>query len=40
MLSGNAPLLARLVGQEVEPGGEYHWRTAAIEYPLSPVPQE
>jgi hypothetical protein len=40
MLSGNAPLLARLVGQEVEPGGEYHWRTAAIEYPLSPAPQE
>src|SRR5262249_33934420 len=39
-LSGNGPLLARVVGQEVEPGGEYNWRTAAIEYPLTPLPHE
>jgi hypothetical protein len=38
MLSGNAPLLACLVGEPLVPAGGSEWKTAAIEYPLSPVP--
>jgi hypothetical protein len=38
MLSGNAPLLACLVGDERVPGNGSEWKTVAIEYPLSPGP--
>jgi hypothetical protein len=38
MLSGNAPLLACLVGESLVPAGGSEWKTVAIEYPLSPAP--
>jgi hypothetical protein len=38
MLSGNAPLLARLVGESPATGG-HEWKTAAVEYPLGAVPK-
>ena len=37
MLSGNAPLLARLVGEPAARGGGPEWKTAAVEYPLEPA---
>jgi hypothetical protein len=40
MLSGNAPLLARLVGEVPAQAGGPEWKTAAVEYPLTPVPLE
>jgi hypothetical protein len=40
MLSGNAPLLAWLVGEPLVPAGGPEWKAAAIEYPLSPLPTE
>jgi hypothetical protein len=40
MLSGNAPLLACLVGEAHVPAGGPEWKTAAVEYPLAPVPME
>ena len=40
MLSGNAPLLAWLAGEALTPAGGPEWKTAAVEYPLSPVPTE
>jgi hypothetical protein len=40
MLSGNAPLLARLVGEAIDPSGGPQWKSAAVEYPLSPLPSE
>jgi hypothetical protein len=36
MLSGNAPLLASLVGEKLTQANGHEWKTAAIEYPLSP----
>jgi hypothetical protein len=38
MLSGNAPLLACMVGESLTPASGSEWKTAAIEYPLAPVP--
>jgi hypothetical protein len=35
MLSGNAPLLARLVGETPAQAGGPEWKTAAVEYPLA-----
>jgi hypothetical protein len=40
MLSGNAPLLAHLVGEVLAQAGGPEWKTAAIEYPLTPAPTE
>jgi len=40
ILSGNAPLLARLVGEAFDPSGAPQWKCAAVEYPLPPVPSE
>jgi hypothetical protein len=37
MLSGNAPLLARMVGEAFTPAGGPEWKTVAVEYPLEPV---
>jgi hypothetical protein len=37
MLSGNAPLLARLVGETPAQAAGHEWKTAAVEYPLSPA---
>jgi hypothetical protein len=39
MLSGNAPLLAWLVGETLVPASGPEWK-AAVEYPLSPIPTE
>jgi hypothetical protein len=39
-LSGNAPLLATLVGETPAQAGGHEWKTAAVEYPLSPPPKE
>jgi hypothetical protein len=36
MLSGNAPLLACLVGESPAGAGGHDWTTPAIEYPLTP----
>jgi hypothetical protein len=38
MLSGNAALLACLVGETPALAGGHEWKTAAVEYPLTPVP--
>jgi hypothetical protein len=38
MLSGNASLLACLAGEALVPANGPEWKTAAIEYPLTPVP--
>jgi hypothetical protein len=38
VLSGNAPLLACMVGESLVPAGGSEWKTVAIEYPLTPVP--
>src|SRR5262249_6665209 len=38
MLSGNAPLLAWLVGEALVPASGPGWKAAAVRYPLSPVP--
>ena len=38
VLSGNAPLLACMVGESLVPAGGPEWKTVAIEYPLTPVP--
>jgi hypothetical protein len=40
MLSGNSPLLAQLVGAAPGQAGGPDWKTAAVEYPLTPVPKE
>jgi hypothetical protein len=40
MLSGNAPLLARLVGEALVPAGGAEWKTSLIEYPLVPAPSD
>jgi hypothetical protein len=40
MLSGNAALLARLAGEAPAQGSGPEWKTAAVEYPLTPVPSE
>ena len=40
MLSGNAPLLAHLVGESAAPDRGPEWKTAAVEYPLADVPGE
>jgi hypothetical protein len=40
MLSGNAPLLARLADEAPANAGGLEWKTAAVEYPLTPVPTE
>jgi hypothetical protein len=40
MLSGNAPLMARLVGEVPAQAGGPEWKVAAVEYPLTPVPSE
>jgi hypothetical protein len=39
-LSGNTPLLARLVGETPGQAGTHEWKTAAVEYPLTPLPKE
>jgi len=39
MLSGNATLLAQVVGAEAAPDASPEWRTASVAYPLSP-PEE
>ena len=39
-LSGNAPLLARLVGEAAAPSGGPDWKTAAVAYPFTPPPKE
>jgi hypothetical protein len=39
-LSGNAPLLAGLVGETPAQAGGLVWKTAAVEYPLTPLPKE
>jgi hypothetical protein len=40
MLSGNAPLLVRMSGEAPAQAEDHDWKTAAIEYPLTPAPQE
>ena len=40
MLSGNAPLLARLVGETPAQAGGHEWKAAAVEYPLPPAARE
>jgi hypothetical protein len=40
MLSGNAPLLARLVGETLTAAGGPEWKTTAVEYPLTPAPAD
>jgi hypothetical protein len=40
MLSGNASLLARLVGEPTDAGGRNEWKTAAVECPLGDMPSE
>jgi hypothetical protein len=40
MLSGNAPLLAEIVGATPGQAGSPEWKTAAIEYPLTPAAKE
>src|SRR5262249_59465945 len=40
MLSGNVPLLAQLVGEVPAGAGGHEWKTAAVEYPLTPEPTE
>lgn len=40
MLSGNAGLLAQLVGAAPGQAGGPEWKTAAVEYPLTPAPKE
>jgi hypothetical protein len=40
VLSGNAPLLARLVGETPTQAGGHEWKTLAVEYPLSPPARE
>jgi hypothetical protein len=40
MLSGNAPLLARLVGEPLSTPGGHEWKTAAVECPLGEMPSE
>jgi Dynamin family len=39
MLSGNAALLARVAGEVTAQGGGPEWKTAAVEYPLTPMPE-
>jgi hypothetical protein len=39
-LSGNTPLLAKLVGETPGQAGGHEWKTAAVEYPLTPLPKE
>jgi hypothetical protein len=38
MLSGNTPLLARLVGETTAQAGGHEWKAAAVAYPLAPAP--
>jgi hypothetical protein len=40
MLSGNVPLLACLVGETPAQAEGHEWKTAAVEYPLTPAPAE
>jgi hypothetical protein len=40
MLSGNAPLLAHLVGASPDGAGGHDWKAAAVEYPLPPPAPE
>jgi hypothetical protein len=40
MLSGNAPLLAQIVGVAPGQAGGPDWKTAVVEYPLTPAPKE
>jgi hypothetical protein len=40
MLSGNEPLLAQIVGAAPGQAGGPDWKTAAVEYPLTPAPKE
>jgi hypothetical protein len=39
-LSGNTPLLGNLVGETPAHAGGLEWKTPAVEYPLTPLPQE
>jgi hypothetical protein len=39
-LSGNTPLLGCLVGETPAQAGGPEWKTAAVEYPLTPPPKE
>jgi hypothetical protein len=40
MLSGNAPLLAQIVGTMPGQAGSPDWKSTTIEYPLTPAPKE
>jgi hypothetical protein len=40
MLANNAPLLAHLVGEGPAGADEHEWKVAAVEYPLTPLPDE